>query len=105
MLPDGSVTSWIHELRDGDPQAAARLWERFFHRMKSLARPTAHPHVTGGAYDEEDVALSAFASFCRAVQDGRYPELDGRDGLWKLLTTFTLRKARDRARQGWAIKR
>jgi DNA-directed RNA polymerase specialized sigma24 family protein len=56
-------------------------------------------------YDEEDVALSAFASFCRAVQEGRYPELDGRDGLWQLLITFTLRKARDRARLAWAAKR
>jgi hypothetical protein len=43
--------------------------------------------------DEEDVALSAFDSFCRAAEGGRFPRLDDRDDLWRLMLTFTARKA------------
>jgi DNA-directed RNA polymerase specialized sigma24 family protein len=43
--------------------------------------------------DEEDVALSAFASFCRAAAQGRFPRLDDRDDLWQVLMMLTARKA------------
>src|SRR5262245_12699286 len=45
--------------------------------------------------DEEDVALSAFDSFCRNAEEGRFPDLRDRDNLWKLLVTITVRKAID----------
>jgi DNA-directed RNA polymerase specialized sigma24 family protein len=43
--------------------------------------------------DEEDVALSAFNSFCAGVQKGRFPQLEDRDDLWKILVSITIRKA------------
>ena len=48
--------------------------------------------------DEEDVALSALNSFCRAAQEGRFPDLADRDGLWRLLLQMTVHKAMDLAR-------
>ncbi len=45
--------------------------------------------------DEEDVALSAFDSFCRGVEAGRFPQLRGRDDLWAVLGRITFRKAAD----------
>jgi len=45
--------------------------------------------------DEEDVALSAFDSFCCAAQQGRFPNLADRDGLWRLLLRITAFKAID----------
>jgi DNA-directed RNA polymerase specialized sigma24 family protein len=49
------------------------------------------------------VALSAFASFCRGVARGHFPQLGDRDNLWHLLVTLTARKAshllRDERRQ------
>ena len=45
--------------------------------------------------DEEDVALSAFHSFCRGAREGRFPELTSRDDLWRLLLSMTARKAVD----------
>jgi DNA-directed RNA polymerase specialized sigma24 family protein len=48
--------------------------------------------------DEEDVALSALDSFCRAAQRGCFPDLASRDGLWRVLFQRTLRKAVDLAR-------
>jgi RNA polymerase sigma factor (sigma-70 family) len=92
MASDDSVSGWLERLPDGDPDAARRLWERYFHRLVGLARQ----HLKGAAHpagDEEDVALSAFASFCRGAEAGRFPELASRDGLWPLLVVLTLRKA------------
>jgi DNA-directed RNA polymerase specialized sigma24 family protein len=105
MAQDGSVSRWIEALKAGDTAAASRVWGRFSRRLQALARPRSQPTVTGGAYDEEDVALSAFAHFCFAVQKGRYPDLQGRDELWKLLARITMRKARDRAEHAQAQKR
>src|SRR5262249_14377033 len=48
-----------------------------------------------GAADEEDVALSAFDSFCRGAERGRFPRLDDRDDLWQVLLVLTQRKAVD----------
>ena len=47
------------------------------------------------AADEEDVALEAFHSFCRAARAGRYPDLQDRHGLWRLLLALTINKAID----------
>ena len=55
--------------------------------------------------DEEDVALCALSSFCRAAQAGRFPRLDDRDALWKLLATITERKAADQRKHAGRLKR
>lgn len=57
------------------------------------------------AANEEDVALSAFASFCRAAEQGRFPSLSDRDDLWKLLVVLTARKAVDLKRHEGRAKR
>ena len=45
--------------------------------------------------DEEDVALSAFDSFFRSAEQGRFPRLSDRDDLWQILVLVTTRKAVD----------
>src|SRR5262249_38712632 len=57
------------------------------------------------AADEEDVALSAFDNFCRAAEQGRFPDLCDRDDLWQLLLVLTERKALDLARRERRQKR
>jgi DNA-directed RNA polymerase specialized sigma24 family protein len=88
----GSVTDRLGRLKAGDPAAAQQLWEGYFQRLVRLARVRlrAAPHRTA---DEEDVALSAFDSFCRGAQQGRFPRLDDRDDLWQVLVLLTTRKA------------
>jgi DNA-directed RNA polymerase specialized sigma24 family protein len=92
MVSEGSVTRWLAPLQAGDPAAVQELWERFFRRLVGLAR-----HKLRGApccaACEEDVALSAFDSFCRYAGRGRFPQLADRHGLWRLLVTITVRKA------------
>jgi RNA polymerase sigma factor (sigma-70 family) len=90
----GSVTGWLHALQDGDREGAQQLWDRFSRRLLALARQNLHDAPRGLA-DEEDVALSAFDSFCRAAEKGRLSALDDRGGLWQLLVVMVIRKAID----------
>ncbi len=89
-----SVTLWIRSLELGDEGAAEKLWKRYFEQLVRLARARlagAHRAVA----DEEDAALNAFDSFCNGAAQGRFPRLDDRDDLWKLLVVITERKAVD----------
>lgn len=97
-----SVSVWIDQLKAGDREATRPLWENYFRRLVGLARARLADRPRLGA-DAEDVALSAFDSFIRGVERGRFPELRNRDELWHLLVTITARKAqrllRDETRQ------
>jgi RNA polymerase sigma factor (sigma-70 family) len=97
--PDGSVTRWLDDLKGGEGANAAvqPLWERYFDQLVRLARARLRAAPRGPA-DEEDVALSAFDSFCRGAAAGRFPRLDDRGDLWRLLVTITVRKATDYVR-------
>jgi DNA-directed RNA polymerase specialized sigma24 family protein len=102
MSSEGSVTRWIAQAKAGDPLAVQRLWERYFPRLVGLARGKLQG-LPRRAIDEEDVALSAFHSFCRNAERGSFPRLTDRDSLWRLLVVITARKAvhlvRDEQRQ------
>jgi DNA-directed RNA polymerase specialized sigma24 family protein len=103
-LPDGSVTVWLAQLKGGDPTAAQPLWDRYFERLVTLARGRLRA-TTRAAADEEDVALSAFKSFCRGAAEGRFPRLDDRDDLWQVLFVITDRKAKGHIRHQTRDKR
>ncbi len=90
--PHDSVTHLLTQLKAGQESSVEKLWERYFHRLVALAR-TRLPAACRRAADEEDVALSAFASFCRGFDAGRFPRLDDRDNLWRVLLTLVTRKA------------
>jgi DNA-directed RNA polymerase specialized sigma24 family protein len=92
MESPGSVSHWLGQLQAGDHAAAQPLWERYFQRLVGLARKKLQ-NAPRRAADEEDVALSAFDSFCRGAAGGRFPQLADRDNLWHLLVTITARKA------------
>src|SRR5262245_16156980 len=94
MSSVGSVTHWITQLKDGDPLAAQKLWECYFLRLVGLARQKLQGTPRRAA-DEEDVALSAFDSFCQGAERGRFPQLTDSDSLWPLLVIITARKAVD----------
>jgi DNA-directed RNA polymerase specialized sigma24 family protein len=97
MSSDASVTTWLHLLKDGDSAAAQQLWERYFHQLVARARKRLGSAPRRSA-DEEDAALSAFASFCRGVENGRFPRLDDRQDLWRLLLVLTARKTAHQVR-------
>jgi DNA-directed RNA polymerase specialized sigma24 family protein len=101
---DGSVTRWIGGLKAGDPEAARLLWDRYFADLVRLAR-TRLRDLPRAAADEEDAALNAFDSLCRGTTEGRFPELDDREGLWRILVTITARKAADQVQHERRKKR
>ncbi len=103
---DGSVTRWIGDLKSGGDSAAQQLWERYFERLVRLARKKLqNDRRPRTVEDEEDAALSAFDSFCRGVDRGRFPMLTDRDDLWRLLVVLTVRKALDQIERQGAAKR
>ena len=90
--PDESVSQWIDGLKAGDEAAAAKLWQRYFRRLVGLARKKLGDSPRRVA-DEEDVAISAFQSFCQRAKEDRFPDLLDRDDLWHLIVRITERKA------------
>jgi DNA-directed RNA polymerase specialized sigma24 family protein len=94
MPTPGSITHWINGLRAGEPVAAQKLWEGYFHQLVELARRKLRA-LPRRAADEEDVALSAFDSFCRGAEQGRFPRLIDRGDLWQVLLVITQRKSAD----------
>jgi DNA-directed RNA polymerase specialized sigma24 family protein len=108
MLPDdqGSITRWLGDLKDGDLNTVQPLWERYFEQLVHLARQRLNrAHRPDAQADEEDAALSAFDSFCRAAPRGHFPRLDDRDDLWRVLVALTARKATDQVRRARRQKR
>jgi DNA-directed RNA polymerase specialized sigma24 family protein len=103
-VSSGSVTAWFDQLCAGDRDATQPLWQCFYKRMVSLARQKLRGAPRGVA-DEEDVALSAFDSFCRGAEQGRFPKLSDRDDIWRVLFVITERKAIDLVNHEKAKKR
>jgi DNA-directed RNA polymerase specialized sigma24 family protein len=99
-----SVSQWILGAKAGDSQAIERLWQCYFERLVRLARQRL-ANAERRVADEEDVALSAFASFCTAAEAGRFPDLTDRHQLWRLLIKLTAQKAADQARRQRRLKR
>lgn len=104
MRGDEEITVWIAKLANGDQRAAEIIWRAYFEKLVRFARRKMElmPRREG---DEEDVALSAMNSFCAGVAAGRFPHLDDREDLWKLLVTIAARKAWTAMRRSNAEKR
>jgi DNA-directed RNA polymerase specialized sigma24 family protein len=95
MSADESVTCWIQQLKSApDAAPAEALWQRYYARLVKFAHQRLRDTPRRAA-DEEDVALSAFDSFCRRAAQGRFPRLEDRHDLWQLLLMITERKAAD----------
>lgn len=98
---DSSVTDWVQKIQhDGDPTAVQKLWLRYSHRMERRAGVRLRG-VNRGPADEQDVAQSAFAAFCQGAVAGRFPQLQDRHDLWRLLAGLIKHKATD----VWRVER
>jgi RNA polymerase sigma factor (sigma-70 family) len=86
------VTRVIRRVCEGDEAAAQQLWDRYSEQIVDVAR-RGLKDSSRRVQDEEDVAVIAFKSLLAGMTAGRFPELDHRDQLWRLLVVITTRKA------------
>jgi RNA polymerase sigma-70 factor (ECF subfamily) len=94
LLPPltNSDTDWtlLRYFRDGNEEAAERLYHRYVRRLAALVRSRSSTDLAS-RIDVEDVLQSVFRTFFERAKDGRYDVPDG-DDLWKLLLVLTLNK-------------
>jgi DNA-directed RNA polymerase specialized sigma24 family protein len=98
------ATDWVRRLEAGDRAGAQKLWEGYYRRLVGLSRKKLRD-TPRREVNEEDIALSAFDSFCRGVEQGRFPCLENRNDLWHLLMVITLRKVADQIKSRRAQRR
>jgi DNA-directed RNA polymerase specialized sigma24 family protein len=89
-----SVTQWITDFKEGDSYATQRVYERYVGQLVRLACKKLRD-LPRGIADEEDIAQSALKSFWHGVQRGRFPLLNDRNDLWRILLTIADRKVVD----------
>jgi DNA-directed RNA polymerase specialized sigma24 family protein len=104
MVSGSSVTVWLDRVKAGDEWATHKLWDRYFERLVRLASRRLPRHARRDS-DGEDVALSAFQSFCHRAARDQFPALSARDDLWRLLAVITARKVTGVVRRRSRLKR
>jgi RNA polymerase sigma-70 factor (ECF subfamily) len=92
--PD-SFAELMTQLRQGDNDAAARVFARFTSSLVSLASHRLEPCLRR-KIDPEDIVQSVYKSFFRRQHAGQFTLLDW-DSLWGLLSVITIRKCLNRS--------
>ena len=101
-----SVSDWVCRLKDGDAEAAQRLWDRYFQKLVEQAEKRISSHnCPEGAVVPEDVAASVFESLWKGANRGRFQHVTARDELWWLLLAMTRRKVVSHIRHSMAQQR
>lgn len=98
-----SVTMMLSNLKAGDEQAAYEIWNRFFDRVRGLAKKKLG-RLPSRVAEDEDIALSAMHALYQGAQEGRFRELTDRDDLWQILCMITSRKAASAWRKKAAVQ-
>jgi RNA polymerase sigma-70 factor (ECF subfamily) len=86
----------VHQLRQGDPEAEERLFERYAQRLTRVAEQHLSRKLAG-RLDGEDIVQSVFRTFFRRSAEGEF-QIDSTAQIWQLLVTITLRKVQAKGR-------
>jgi len=103
-LEPESVSCWINQLREGNHQAASRLWERYGFALQQLAKKR-YGGALNAVFDEQDLAQSVFVALWRNAEEGKLDDVQDRNELWWLLLEITRRRALTRLKFNQAQKR
>ena len=98
-----SSITLLNRFRAGDPRVAADLFDRYFGRLRALARRRLSPRLAR-RIDAEDVVQSVYRSFFSGASAGRYVLSRGGD-LWRLLAGITRYKLLRQVRYQTAARR
>lgn len=104
MSDDDEITVWINQLADRPETSMDIIWQNYYRKLVGYAkhklRDMPKRHI-----DEEDIATDAMNSLFRGAQADRFPDLNDRNDLWKILLTITARKAAKAIRGNMTQKR
>jgi DNA-directed RNA polymerase specialized sigma24 family protein len=97
----GSVTRWIRELKTGNTNSFAKLWDRYFLKIKLNARKhfANTPRIVR---DEEDIALSVLGVLAKSSS---LADVTDREGLLRLLAVITKNKVASEKRTQRTLSR
>lgn len=102
--PEGSVTGLLRGVKQGNAEAAGKLYERYFHQLAQVAK-SKFRGIGRSVADEEDIASTVLETLCRNAAKGKYPDLCDRQGLWLMLLAITSHKVSDEKRHHFLLKR
>lgn len=94
---DTSVTRWLGLLKDGDQQAAQRIWDKYSNQLYRLAQRILQG-IPDRVADPDQAIVDAFLSFLDLVRESNYKQLDDRNDVLQLLTMLTVRKTLNQRR-------
>ena len=103
MLDPRSLMDLVQRHRQGDPEAARRLFAHYAQRRSRLADRYLSQKLAGRV-EGEDVVQSVFRTFFRRTAKGEF-QIDSSAQLWQLLARITVRKARAQGRYHTAAVR
>jgi RNA polymerase sigma-70 factor (ECF subfamily) len=97
---DGSL---VRRFRAGEEDAATKLYLRYAHRLRALARKRCTGEFAG-RFDADDIVQSVFRTFFQGVRRQAYDVPPGGE-LWGLLMVLALNKIRNQVEHHTAAKR
>lgn len=103
-LSPSEFTEIVRRVESGDQEASAELWNHCYPRLLNYCRAKLPEHLRR-VLDEEDVALSAFKSYCLGAVKGRTGTVNSRDEFWRYLFCIAGRKAQGYIRHQTREKR
>jgi DNA-directed RNA polymerase specialized sigma24 family protein len=89
---DESTSRLILGFAAGRAEAIGPLVRRCYARVVRLAAARLRSRQGRSFYDAEDAANSALARICRAAEQGRLGQLEGRDEFWRLVQSVITRR-------------
>jgi RNA polymerase sigma factor (sigma-70 family) len=88
----GTVTAILIAIRSGDRHAQSSMWRICHPQLRQVARQMLRPKTRAVA-DEDDVLVEVMCSVLQRLELGRYPEVQNRQDLFRLLHAVTVRRA------------
>ena len=105
LAPQGEPSDHelLRQFREGNQEAATRIYLRYAHRLHALARARCCERLAQRV-EADDIVQSVFRTFFRRATRGCYDVPDGEE-LWKLFLVIALNKIRDERSFHFAAKR
>lgn len=103
----GSISAAMQALRANaqpdrkDQQAASLIFQRYFDKLVRRLKGQIHRKLQAVS-DSDDLASYALSEVIRYLEEGRYPDLRNREGLWAMLVAVGQLRLKQRIRDGHA---